>query len=162
MTARRNPLVGLTEATARFWGKVQKAGLDDCWPWTSQFDRYGYGRVYFQGKVRSTHRIAYFLSTGNDPDGFSICHSCDNPACCNPVHLFLGTHQINMTDRNAKGRVASGERNGRAKLTWETVNAIRAAYVPFKVTLPMLAARFGVNRYIVSDILRNRTWKAKA
>jgi hypothetical protein len=159
VTARRDTLVAHSTARARFWTKVKKGGMDECWPWMSKHDHDGYGRVYFEGKIRSTHRIAFTLATGNPATGLPVCHRCDNPPCCNPNHLFLGTHQINMADRDAKGRTASGERNGRAKLTWKIVGQIRAAFKPLRVTIPKLSATFGVNRHVVADIIHGKTWK---
>lgn len=150
-----------TPTSERFWSKVAKGEPDECWIWRRAIDREGYGRFTFDRKRKFAHRIAYLLTHGRIPDGQSVLHKCDNPLCVNPRHLFLGTHRVNMDDRGAKGRTASGERNGRAKLKAETVRQILAAYVPNKVTLPMLAERFGVNKYVVQDILRGRTWKAE-
>lgn len=144
----------------RFWKFVKKAGNDECWEWLGAIDRYGYGNFTGETKKELAHRYSYRLANGFVPVGLSVCHSCDNAGCVNPAHLFAGTHQDNMADLTRKGRTASGERNGRAKLTVETVRSIRAAYRPNKVTVPMLAEQFGVNRHIVADIIRRRTWRA--
>jgi len=90
----------------RFWSKVDKSG--DCWEWTGYRERYGYGRVSMvaigmSNKVLA-HRAAWILTHGEIPSGMNICHTCDNPICVNPSHLFLGTHQDNMRDRDSKGR----------------------------------------------------------
>ena len=98
----------------RFWEKVdQSGGLFACWPWTANRNSRGYGDRFRVGdKQYRAHRFAYELTHGPIPDGLLVCHSCDNPPCCNPAHLWLGTAADNHADRNRKGRQASGLRNG--------------------------------------------------
>jgi len=146
----------------RFWRKIAVGAPDACWPWVLRTDSDGYGRIKRDGRFIGAHRAAYELHYGESVAGKFVCHRCDNPRCCNPGHLFLGTHQDNMADRNAKGRTASGTQNGRAKLNWQIVRAIRAAYTPRKVGASRLAARFGVNRCVVEDIVYGKTWKEAA
>lgn len=86
----------------RFWARVDKSG--DCWIWTASRYRRGYGQAYFEGRYYTAHRLAYTLTFGPVPMGICVCHHCDNPPCCNPAHLFLGTDADNMRDRDAKGR----------------------------------------------------------
>ncbi len=88
---------GLIEA---FQSKVRKGKPNECWPWTGGSFQHRYGIF---NKLR-THRIAYFLTHGIVPDGLSVLHRCDNPPCCNPNHLFLGTQADNMHDKRNKGR----------------------------------------------------------
>lgn len=145
---------------AGFWSGVDIRAEDECWPWVGGIlDRDGYGHFRWERKRERAHRLAYRFTFGADPGAHEVCHRCDRPACCNPAHLFLGTHQENMADRNRKQRTAHGRRNGRAKLTDEMVLAIRAAHIPYKVSVAKLAARFGVNRYIVKDIVHGVTWR---
>lgn len=87
----------------RFWIKVSKTGKSKCWEWTASRNKKGYGRFRFEKGFVLAHRMAYLLSTGEIGE-FHVCHTCDNPPCCNPAHLFLGTAGDNAADRNRKGR----------------------------------------------------------
>ncbi|MFA6325045.1 MAG: HNH endonuclease [Candidatus Paceibacterota bacterium] len=86
----------------RFWTKVDKTKT--CWNWLGSKSSKGYGRFKIKGKLYSPHRISYELINGPIPKGMFICHKCDNPACVNPGHLFLGTQSDNMKDCFKKGR----------------------------------------------------------
>lgn len=105
----------------RFWAKVDKTGgVDACWLWTASLDTYGYGQFRAGVKMLKAPRIAWTLANGQIPHdgshhGTCVCHRCDNPACCKPSHLFLGTMGDNMRDKTTKGRCNSpfGSANGR-------------------------------------------------
>lgn len=89
----------------RFWPRVDKSG--DCWLWTGARMKNGYGVVWLAepiGRMGLVHRVAWELTNGPIPDGLFACHRCDNPPCCNPDHLFLGTVRDNALDMVAKGR----------------------------------------------------------
>lgn len=77
---------------------------DGCLEWTGAKHRQGYGRIRVEGKITFTHRLAWQLSFGAIPKGLFVCHACDNPPCCNPKHLWLGTNLENQRDMFAKGR----------------------------------------------------------
>ena len=106
----------------RFWRNVAKAGPDECWLWQGGLWAHGYGRIRFEGRQRYAHRIAYELATGAKlPPGLEACHSCDDrypvgsveyKRCCNPAHIWAGTHQENIADCVRKGRMHVGERSG--------------------------------------------------
>lgn len=91
----------------RFWARVASSGPHECWPYIGPLFSDGYGRWYRRGVQRTTraHREAWRLANGSDiPEGMLVCHHCDNPPCCNPAHLFLGTRVDNAADMHAKGR----------------------------------------------------------
>lgn len=86
-----------------FWSKVNKGSESECWPWNGAGGRYGH--LNFEGKFIKSHRMAYILTYGRPAQGLCICHKCDNPRCCNPNHLFTGTHKENSQDAVNKGRL---------------------------------------------------------
>lgn len=93
--------------TRKFWGKIDMTGGgSSCWAWTRYTDKDGYGVVYRRHKDNNerAHRVAWELTFGEIPCGLLVLHSCDNPQCCNPNHLFLGTTLDNVRDKMAKGR----------------------------------------------------------
>jgi HNH endonuclease len=100
-------MVNLTPKQIKsFWGRVKKGAR--CWEWIGGKNKLGYGlNTVQQKKIKWTflaHRLSFFLSSGKDPGKFQVCHSCDNPSCCNPNHLWLGTVHQNMQDKQQKHR----------------------------------------------------------
>ena len=135
---------------------------DGCWNWTAHKDRDGYGTFWFDGRQKKAHRMAWMLYVGEIPDGLYICHHCDNAACVNPSHLFLGTAADNAHDCISKGRKVAlpdnnGEKSGKAKLTDEQVLTIRARYAT-GVKQGILASEFNVARPHISAIINRRHW----
>lgn len=127
----------------------------DCIVWTGYRRGGGYGEVDFGGRRMLSNRAAWLAFNGEDPGPHCVCHACDNPACVNPKHLWLGSRQQNTADRQAKQRQARGERNGPAKLTEADVRAIRADGRGCRV----LAREYGVHMSTIMSIRRGDTWK---
>lgn len=141
-----------------FWQYVTPGADDECWEWQGPCDVWGYGRVYFDRETHKAHRLSYEIHYGVDPGELCVCHSCDNPPCVNPYHLFLGTSVENNADRDAKMRHGWGERNGRALLVEDDVREIRQM-VADGITQIAVAERFGVNPTTVHAVIKRRNWK---
>lgn len=177
------------QRTAAFWAKVDKSGGEGaCWIWQGTTDKDGYGSTsWFYKSIRS-HRLAYRLTVGEIPAGQLVLHACDNPPCCNPQHLTIGTHADNVKDRVAKDRSAKatrhgsvthpervlrglhhpgrlhpernarGEQNGAAVLSETQVREIRSRYEHGGISHARLAQEYGVSKSIVGNIIRRRNW----
>lgn len=131
-----------------------------CWVWTGpRFEkRGGYGCFTMRPaniRLKRAHRLAWELFRGPIPAGASVLHSCDNPPCVNPEHLFLGGPAANMADKVAKGRQNRGERHGRRKLTEAEAIIVRNDPRPYS----QIAATFGVSMATISDVKRARSWR---
>lgn len=144
-----------------FWSKVDRSG--DCWLWTGRRHQgkrqLPYGVLKYHGKMRVAHCLAYALTHGEVPAGLCVLHRCDNPPCCNPAHLFLGTRQDNIADCVAKKRNARGERHASAKLTEACVQEIRSDFAVGGKTRAQLAAKHKVNWNTINRIVRGQKWK---
>ena len=147
-----------------FWAKVDVREPADCWPWTGAKTPKGYGNARIDGKYWKAHRLAWTLANFAIPEGFMVCHACDNPSCCNPGHLMLGNARANFTDMVIKRRAefrknkAVGERNTNAKLTARQVVEIRELYQTKKANQYELADRYGLSQSAVGSIVRRQTW----
>lgn len=148
----------------RFWSKVEKRDHDACWPWIAAVRRMdeGYGAFWLDNRHQPASRVAWVLTNGPIDGELVVCHRCDNPRCCNPHHLFLGTNLENNADKVAKRRHAFGERNGNSILSQENVLDIRAlrqpGQRPSKGLVKKLAARFGVSPSTIQAVW-GQNWK---
>ena len=152
----------------RFHEKVDRRESDECWPWTAGTTGKGYGQLRKGAPSRRmllAHRISYELVNGPITKDLQVLHSCDNPPCVNPKHLFLGTVTDNMRDMEQKGRGkrpdSKGEKNGRAKLTVKQVAEVRRDYVRGSHThgLKSLAKKYGVHFSLIGFIVRGECWQ---
>jgi hypothetical protein len=129
-----------------------------CWDWLRAKSSAGYGQIRIDWVCHYVHRLAWELAHGPVPDGMCVCHACDNRACVNPAHLWLGTHAENMTDGARKYRIHSGEKNGRAKLTDADVLYCREAHNN-NVPTRELALHFGVSHHTIYRARSPKYWK---
>lgn len=152
------------DPVASFWSCVDISDdLDGCWEWTSTRTAAGYGVLGVRGRRIYAHRMSFELHHRALDDGEQACHSCDNPPCVNPGHLFAGTQLDNMRDMIRKGRrrpdsvSPRGEDHPAAKLTEGKVLAIRAA-ARSGVTRRELAERYGVSQGCIDGVVSRRKW----
>lgn len=127
-----------------------------CWEWQFCRSAAGYGQLRHNGPIVYAHRRAWELFNGPLPDNSYVLHKCDNPPCCNPDHLFLGTQKDNMQDALEKGRTDYGFKS---KLNWDQVRTIRELYKKPGTTCRVLADQFNVTAQNISDIVRGVAWK---
>lgn len=148
--------------------------VSGCWEWQGAVsdpkdknNQYGVIKVgsrtdKSQRKER-VHRISYEIFKGTISPGLLVCHTCDNPRCWNPDHLFLGTFQDNSDDKMAKGRDfdMSGEWNPNAKLCWDDVRSIRQLHSR-GISNVDLSKQFNISKAVISDIVLGKKWKEVA
>lgn len=152
------------------WSKVDRRGEDECWPWKGFKNDQGYGRTWIGDKGYYAHRVIFNLvnpgvislqapKVGSTDGGF-LLHSCDNPVCCNPKHLFVGTHGDNMKDKAEKGRCPdfSGDKGPRCKLTMDQARAARALRTTGK-SVRELAVMFDISLPSMKTLLANRSYR---
>lgn len=158
---------------ARFWSYVEKTP-DGCWRWKNKPNIGGYGMFGQQRKVlHGAHRVSFFIANGPFDSEKFVCHTCDNPICVRPDHLWLGTAQDNNRDRSIKNRTRKGDahhwhynkeqffgtRNAASKLTDEVVIQIRKDRKELKMTYYKLAEKYGVSFGNIWKITSGRNWK---
>lgn len=146
----------------RFWLRVDKKSKDECWPWTGQKLKNGYGRISIGKKeegAEGAHRISWMIANKQKvPSGMFVMHKCDNPGCVNPSHLAIGTPKENTADMIAKGRkrvvAPVGNENGKAIITPDIVRQIRSS----DESHASIARRFNISPNCVRSVRIGRTW----
>jgi hypothetical protein len=148
------------ETVASFLSLVDIRGVYECWPWKggmkSKTDpKQMYGLFMFEGKQRNAHRVAYILTHGDPGPDLDVCHRCDNPICCNPVHLYAGTEQENMREAHMKLR------HSRSAFTPEQVREIRRRIAEVNGRRGInkeLAREYGVSDVLIAGIKTGRSY----
>lgn len=130
----------------RLWEKTDRSrGAAKCWPWLGAVDQGGRAQIFWNGRVQPASRAVMFLESGVEvPKGTHVCHTCDNPRCVNPIHLFLGSPIENQQDSVAKGRHVPGHHRG-VVLTPEQTAEVQQMYRDGS-SMHQLAAHFNVSR----------------
>lgn len=150
------------QTVARFWRKVDRRGPDECWEWSGRRDKDGYGqfRTNNPRRMRRANIVAHEIEYGL-PNGLQVCHSCDNPPCCNPQHLWGGTNSDNQQDSVTKGRRPEvdqkGENNPRAILSGNDVIEIRRL-IGVGLTNTKIGPMYGVTHSMISRIRLGKAW----
>lgn len=145
-----------------FWLKVKVS--DECWPWQEGLsDPGGYGKTTVDDTSEYAHRVAWELFHNEKiPDGMCVLHTCDNPPCCNPFHLFLGTKGENNTDRANKGRSNNvrGEKHWNARIPDTVIVQMRELYATGNYTHKQLGEIFHTSTAYVSKVLNGKRRKS--
>lgn len=145
---------------SRFFQTIKYPGNDQyCWEWNGYCNEYGYGIFNWDRHIKA-HRFIFECYNGPIPDGLFVCHKCDNPPCCNPEHLFLGTEQDNKNDMVQKNRQAFGTTNGMSKLDDVTIIEILESIRSGKYTsLQQLCSAYSIAESPIRDIFNRKLWK---
>lgn len=144
------------ELRVRFWDRVNAGGPDECWPWKGNISQRGYG-ILHRAKIRKNlraNRLSFAIHNGPIPDGMMVCHTCDNPSCCNPKHLYAGTNQDNVNDREARGRSVTPPHIA-PKLTDEQAIAVFRS----QKNISTLSREYGVDRGAIRRIKAGVSYK---
>lgn len=132
--------------------------VGECWEWTGNRDKDGYAKISLTKSLRVS-RIMYSLCKGPvHGQNMFVCHSCDNPVCCNPDHLFLGTAKVNKQDAVNKGRHSKGETIGNSRLTDSTVRELRHRYMSGERNMCDLSRKTGIPRTTIRQAVFGIRW----
>ena len=163
-----NPKRYFCSLECAFWSKVEKKSSQECWPWIGAKNKTGlaYGRFGRNHIIYKAAQVSWKIHFGPIPKGYGyhgicVCHSCDNPSCVNPHHLFLGTQGDNFRDmmkKNRRKKDYRGENNPAHRLTLEKVKEIRNLLIK-EIPYRQIAKRYGVGGTTILHIKHGHTWK---
>lgn len=140
----------------RFWSKVKIT--ETCWLWIGCLNECGYGSISTSsGRTMLANRASWLINRGDIPAGMKVLHTCDNPPCVNPDHLFIGTQADNIEDMVTKGRGAKGEVSGSHKLTEVQVLELRADRDSGMI-IKQLRLKYNTSHANACAIIHRRTW----
>lgn len=148
------------ELIVRFHEKWKLAEEGKCWEWSASKAGRGYGQIKIPGTRKQiyAHRLSYMIHKGEIAEGMEVCHTCDNPGCVNPLHLFLGTSKDNAQDMKSKDRHLKGAKNKKAKLDDDKVREIHKLSKQ-GVSQGNIARTFEVAQSTVWKILKGERWE---
>lgn len=154
-----------TRIEVRFWRFITRGAPNDCWEWQGNRNKKGYGIIAEQTGRTLAHRLSWIIHYDPIPGDLRVLHTCDNPPCCNPSHLFLGTQADNVRDMDNKGRrgngggtKALGELSHQAKLKSTDIPVIRRLHKE-GATYAEIARRYAVSAQSINAIIAGKTWK---
>jgi hypothetical protein len=155
------PMPNRLDCLTAFQFKFKQLGENECWIWLESTYQSGYGRVFINSKNYRAHRVAFFLHNGLIDNNLDVCHSCDNPICVNPHHLWQGNSLDNNQDAIKKGRAykAKGENHGLSIFNNNQIIEIREKYTIGKYTQQQLADEYNTTRGYIHKIINRKIWK---
>lgn len=145
------------EIKMRFMDNFTKT--ETCWIWNAAKHNFGHGRIQVNGKNCYAHRISYEIFKGPIPNNMAVCHSCDNPSCVNPMHLWVGSPAENFRDMFLKKRNMRGSQAPWSKLTEQKVKELRELYRSGEYTMKELGEKYGVYDTTICAIIHRKKWK---
>jgi len=141
------------------WKQINRKSEDECWEWIGKSLSKGYGHLRINNKDCYSHRMVYIETYGSIPEGLCILHTCNNPKCCNPKHLYVGTHADNMEQMSKDGRSNMGEKHPNSRLSNQIIIKIRFLYSTGKYSQKCLGKMVGVSQGQISRIIKKDGWK---
>ncbi len=139
-----------------FWAKVKAGTKEECWFWIGKTAPSGYGFIKYKAKTWTAHRLAFYLTTKTEPE--VVCHKCDVRSCCNPHHLFGGTHADNVKDKIKKDRQPRGASHYRSYFNEKDILDIRKRKALGQKQRD-IAKVYGVSEGLISKIVKKTNWK---
>jgi predicted XRE-type DNA-binding protein len=154
-------MISIESIRERFWSGVDIRSDDECWNWIRSIGSAGSGVFTIRRKNISAYKMAWELTYGDVPEGKILCHICDNRKCCNPNHLYVGTHKENAEDRKNRGRNGDqrGEKSKHNKLSEGQVIEIIKLLKYTDLSQYKIADMFDISRSTVLAIHMNENWK---